>query len=136
MRLWRARSPNGTGWLNAAVPTSGDTANPRLVPGAQTTLAVVVTDAPCSKADLTKIAGMAHDGLARAIRPVHTPLDGDIVFALSTAQGTDAGQPTSPMAVGILGAIAAQALARAIVNAVRVATSLHGIPALRDIAHS
>ena len=130
-----ARRPDGTGWLNAAVPTSGDSANPQFFPGTQTTLAVVATDAPCSKADLAKIASMAHDGLARAIRPVHTPLDGDIVFALSTAQGADAGRPASPMAVGILGALAAQALARAIVNAVRAATSLHGIPALRNIVH-
>ncbi|MGH2515961.1 MAG: P1 family peptidase [Ktedonobacterales bacterium] len=134
-----ARRPDGNGWLNASGSAStGATQAPgasdaRLFPGAQTTLAVVATNAACSKADLAKIAGMAHDGLARAIRPVHTPFDGDIVFALSTADGPEAGQPASPMMVGMLGAAGATALARAVVNAVRAATSLHGIPALRDL---
>lgn len=135
-----ARRPDGAGWLNApTMEPSGSASDPRdarLFPGTQTTLAVVATNAACSKADLAKIAGMAHDGLARAIRPAHTPFDGDIIFALSTADGAAAGQPATPMMVGLLGATAAQALSRAIVNAVRTATSLHSIPAPRDIAHS
>jgi L-aminopeptidase/D-esterase-like protein len=134
-----ARHSDGAGWLNAPGAPPASASDPRdvgLFPGAQTTLAVVTTNAPCSKADLAKIASMAHDGLARAIRPAHTPFDGDIVFALSTADGPAAGQPATPMMVGLLGATAAQALSRAIVNAVRTATSLHGIPAPRDIAHS
>lgn len=132
-----ARRPDGAGWLNApSASTPASVSDPRdiqVFPGAQTTLAVVATNAPCAKADLAKIAGMAHDGLARAIRPVHTPLDGDIVFALSTAEGASAGQPASPMMVSLLGAAAATTLARAVVNAVRTATSLHGLPALRDL---
>ena len=131
-----ARRPDGNGWLNAPGAASAGVSDPRdarLFPGAQTTLAVVATNAPCAKADLAKIAGMAHDGLARAIRPVHTPFDGDIVFALSTASSPDAGQPVSPTAVGLLGAAAATVLSRAVVSAVRAATSLHGIPALRDV---
>ena len=132
-----ARRPDGAGWLNgtpeAPAASASDPRDARLFPGAQTTLAVVATSAPCSKADLAKIAGMAHDGLARAIRPAHTPFDGDIVFAFSTADDPVAGQPATPMMVGLLGATAAQALSRAIVNAVRAATSLHGIPALRDL---
>ena len=127
-----ARRPDGTGWLNvASAPTSSSDA--ALFPGAQTTLAVVATNASCSKADLAKIAAMAHDGLARAIRPVHTPFDGDIVFALSTAHGPEAGQPMPALAVGLTGAAAATVLSRAVVKAVHAATSLHGIPALRDL---
>ena len=128
-----ARRPDGAGWLNAPDASPADIRDAQLFPGAQTTLAVVVTNAPCAKADLAKIAGMAHDGLARAIRPVHTPFDGDIVFALSTADGPEAGQPASPVMVGLLGSIAAQALSRAVVNAVRAATSLHSIPAPHEL---
>lgn len=127
------RRPDNAGWLNAsaAAPTSAGDAS--LFPGTQTTLAVVATNAPCSKADLAKIAAMAHDGLARAIRPAHTPFDGDIVFALSMAHDATAGQPMPALAVGLTGAAAATVLSRAVVKAVRAATSLHGIPALRDL---
>lgn len=128
-----ARRPDGAGWLNASVAAPASAGDAMLFPGAQTTLAVVATNASCSKADLAKIAGMAHDGMARAIRPAHTPFDGDIVFALSTARDAEAGQPAPAMMVGLMGAAAATALSRAIVNAVRAATSLHGIPAIRDL---
>jgi L-aminopeptidase/D-esterase-like protein len=76
-----------------------------------TTLAVIATDARLSKAEVTKLAQMAQDGLARAIRPVHTPFDGDTVFALAT--GRRAGPP-----LAILGAIAADVLAHAIERSV------------------
>jgi L-aminopeptidase/D-esterase-like protein len=91
-----------------------------------TTLAVIATDARLSKAEATKLAQMAQDGLARAIRPVHTPFDGDTVFALAT------GQRTGP-ALAILGAIAADILAQAIERSVLEATSLGGLPAARDL---
>jgi L-aminopeptidase/D-esterase-like protein len=91
-----------------------------------TTLAVIATDVCLSKAEATKLAQMAQDGLARAIRPVHTPFDGDTVFALST--GRRAGPP-----LAILGAIAADVLAHAIERSVWEATSAGGLPVARDI---
>jgi L-aminopeptidase/D-esterase-like protein len=91
-----------------------------------TTLAVVATDARLSKAEATKLAQMAQDGLARAIRPAHTPFDGDTVFALATGR-----RPGPPLP--ILGAIAADVLARAIERGVLEATGMGGLPAARDM---
>jgi L-aminopeptidase/D-esterase-like protein len=88
-----------------------------------TTLAVVATTARLSKAETNKLAQMAQDGLARTIKPVHTPFDGDTVFALATGQ-----QPALPLAV--LGAVAADVVAQAIERSVRLATPLGGLPAL------
>jgi L-aminopeptidase/D-esterase-like protein len=90
-----------------------------------TTLAVVATNACLTKAGATKMAQMAHDGLARTIRPVHTMIDGDIVFALSLGdKKADA---------GLAGAVAADVLSEAVVRAARAAEKLHGIPAARDL---
>jgi L-aminopeptidase/D-esterase-like protein len=87
-----------------------------------TTLAVVATDAELTKAEATKLAQMAQDALARTIRPIHTPFDGDTVFALSTGR-----RPALPLVV--LGALAADVLARAIERAVLTATAMGGLPA-------
>ena len=73
----------------------------------------------------TRLATMAHDGLARSIDPVHTPTDGDTLFALATASASR----TLPLTV--LGALAAEVTARAVLNAVIHATELPGLPALR-----
>jgi L-aminopeptidase/D-esterase-like protein len=94
--------------------------------GENTTLAVVATDALLTKAEATKLAQMAQDALPRMIRPVHTPFDGDTVFALSTGQRT--GQH-----LAILGAIAADVLARAIARCVLTATRVGDLPAARDL---
>jgi L-aminopeptidase/D-esterase-like protein len=94
--------------------------------GQNTTIAVVATDALLSKAEASKLAQMAHDGLARTIRPVHTPFDGDTVFALATGQ-----RPGLPLAV--LGSIAADVLARAVERAVLEAVGAGGLPAARDL---
>nr|MBA3532045.1 P1 family peptidase [Ardenticatenales bacterium] len=91
-----------------------------------TTLAVVATDAPLSRAQLTMLASAAHDGMARAINPVHTMLDGDTVYALST--GTQSGGNLVAIA-----SVAAEVLSEAILRAVRAAESLHGVPAIRDL---
>ena len=77
---------------------------------------------------------MAHDGLALAIRPAHTPFDGDAIFALSTGHGDDPTPPAGAIMVSMVGALAAQTLARAVVKAARAATGLHGIPGLRDLS--
>jgi L-aminopeptidase/D-esterase-like protein len=131
-----ARNREGTGWLVAHQPSAAAERAAGPFPGGNTTIAVIATDAPWTKAELAKLAQMAHDGLALTIRPVHTPFDGDTVFALSTARavGAEPGSvPASPVALAMTGAAAATALARAIKGAVRAATTLHGIPALRDL---
>ncbi|NJO06784.1 MAG: P1 family peptidase [Chloroflexaceae bacterium] len=91
-----------------------------------TTLVVVATNADLSKAQTVKLAQMAQDGLARAIRPVHTPFDGDTVFALAT------GQHPAPHLM-ILGSVAADVVQHAIVRAVQTAQTMGGIPAMHDI---
>ncbi|TMC91432.1 MAG: P1 family peptidase [Chloroflexi bacterium] len=95
-----------------------------------TTIAVIATSANLPKGATNKVAQMAHDGIAQVIRPAHTMFDGDTVFAL--ALGT-ASQPkeaaTTASQVSMIGATAAATLARAILNAVRNARALHGVPA-------
>ena len=84
-----------------------------------TTIALVATDAALTKPQAKRLAVMAHDGLARAIYPAHTPLDGDIVFAASTGKRPLA----NPMhGLAELGTIAANVLARAVARAVYEAT--------------
>lgn len=130
-----ARSPMGIGWLasDAAASDIGESPSPVPFPGAHTTLAAIATDAPFSKAGLAKIAQMAHDGLARAIRPVHTPFDGDVVFAISTAPRPASKLEGDSRQIALVGALAADTLALAVLKAVRLATGLHGVPAVRDL---
>ena len=129
-----ARNPSGTGWLAASSDRRREADIALEFPGGNTTLAVIATTLPCSKSALAKIAQMAHDGLARAIRPVHTPMDGDTIFGLSLPERGDfSGPDATPVEAGMAGALAATTLARAVVRAIRAATSLHGIPALRDL---
>lgn len=104
-----------------------------LSPMESTTLVVVATNARLTKAQATKIAQMAHDGLARTIVPVHTPFDGDTVFVLGTGQWTDA---EGDVDVARLGALAAEATARAVLRAVRQAEGLPGLPSVSDLADS
>jgi L-aminopeptidase/D-esterase-like protein len=90
-------------------------------PLANTTLAVIATDAALTKAQAKRVAVMAQDGLARALYPVHTPLDGDVVFAASTGVKMLA-DPIHALAE--LGALAANVLARSVARAVYEATPL------------
>jgi L-aminopeptidase/D-esterase-like protein len=92
-----------------------------------TTIGVIATNARLTKAEATKVAQMAHDGFARAIVPVHTPMDGDTIFALATGTREGAGE------VGRIGALAAEAMSAAILRAVRAATGIPGYPAVRDL---
>jgi L-aminopeptidase/D-esterase-like protein len=87
-----------------------------------TVIGVVATNARFDKTQATKIAQMAHDGLARAIRPAHTMLDGDTIFALATGQ--------KKADVSIVGAYAAEVLAQAIVRAVQAAKPAGGLSAV------
>jgi len=91
-----------------------------LATGSNTVIGVVATNAKCNKAQATKIAQMAQDGLARVVRPSHTMLDGDTIFALATGQ--------RKADVSIVGTFAAEALAQAIVRAVKAAKPVGGLP--------
>jgi L-aminopeptidase/D-esterase-like protein len=99
-------------------------------PGENTTIGVVATNARLTKAQATKVAQMAHDGLARAIYPAHTPSDGDTLFALSL------GSFEGDLNLSVLGSLAADATAEAILSAVENATSAGGFEAVRDLSRS
>ncbi len=95
--------------------------------GQNTTIGVIATNAKLDKAQATKIAQMAQDGLARAVQPAHTPYDGDTLFALAT--GTWEGRPD----ILTIGETAAQVTAEAILRAVLSAESVAGYPAVKDL---
>ncbi len=99
--------------------------------GTNTTIAVVAVDADVSRVELKRIAVMASDGVARALRPAHTPFDGDLVFALSIA-GRPVPEPRSRHLMR-LGSIAADTLARAIARGVYEAASLGPMRSYRDL---
>jgi L-aminopeptidase/D-esterase-like protein len=90
-----------------------------------TVIGVVATNARLTKEETTKVAQMAHDGLARTVRPAHTMFDGDTIFALST--GELYGE------VNVIGAFAAEVFSQAILRAVQSATSAGGLPGLADL---
>jgi len=92
-----------------------------------TVIGVVVTDARLSKADAHRVADLAHSGIARAVRPAHSQLDGDALFALATG-AVDAG----PAAVDLVAALAADAVADAARRAVLLATGDALLPGLAD----
>lgn len=99
-------------------------------PRGNTTIAVVATNARLDKASAKRLAIMAQDGLARSIRPVHTPLDGDAVFAVATGKheiGDD------PLALAELGTLAADCLARAVARGVYHAATLGAARSWRDV---
>ncbi len=130
---WEAGDEFGGHGLPARVDEAALHPRSKLDPLASTTPCVVATDAALTKADAKRLAIMAHDGLARAVHPVHTPLDGDIVFVLATGKRPLA-DPVSDMM--LLGSAAARCLARAVARGVfeagrdgRGATTL---PAYRD----
>ena len=101
-----------------------ETANAELK---NTTIGVVATNAKLSKAQASRLAIMATDGLATAIRPAHPPSDGDTVFALATGK-FDLAIEAHPSLITLLGAMAARALGQAIVNGVQAAEGLVGVP--------
>jgi L-aminopeptidase/D-esterase-like protein len=96
--------------------------------GENTALGVVATNVALTKAEATRVARMAHDGFGQAIRPVHTPVDGDTIFALST------GSMTVPSPSLVVGVLAAEVVARAVVRAALTAASLPGLPCASDLA--
>ena len=119
-----SRSADGKMFIDARKALrAGQPAAPKI--GQNTTVGVVATNARLTKTEATKVAQMAHDGIARAVYPAHTMADGDTIFALAT--GRIDGDLTR------IGALAADAMAEAIVRGVRAAESIPGFPAARDI---
>jgi L-aminopeptidase/D-esterase-like protein len=93
--------------------------------GRHTVIGVVATNAALTKEEANQVAMMAHDGIARCVRPAHTMLDGDTLFALSTGRRR--------VDVNVLGAFAAEMVAESIGRAIRMAETAGGVPALRDL---
>ena len=122
------RTADGTGLADVrSLLRSGALAPPDLF-GRNTTIGVVATNAALTKAQANRVAQMAHDGLARAISPAHTMFDGDTIFALAT--GTRSGEPD----MLTIGALAADAVAEAVLRAVRAAKGIPGYPSAADLA--
>jgi L-aminopeptidase/D-esterase-like protein len=120
-----ARVPGGarTALRERLASPSGDGEVP-VPPGGSTTLGVVATNAALTKGEVHRVAVQAHDGMARAIFPVHTSFDGDTVFALAV--------PRVPAAMDLVAFLAEEALAAAIRAGVRAAGTVAGIPAASD----
>lgn len=106
-------------------------------PATNTTIGVVATDARLTPAEARRIAIMAQDGYARSVRPIHTPFDGDVVFALATGALDLPDDQPRPMMIAMLGALAADTLARAVARGVYEASALGDAPgdapAYRDV---
>jgi L-aminopeptidase/D-esterase-like protein len=122
------RTADGTGFADARQLIRRGALHRAPGGGENTTIGVVATNARLTKAQASKVAQMAHDGLARAISPVHTMSDGDTMFSLAT------GTLDQPADMLTIGALAAEVVAEAIVRAVRAATGVANFPAVRDLA--
>jgi L-aminopeptidase/D-esterase-like protein len=144
---WGAGS-DGPEWFGLRPLTSRQLARANALPPKSavlnTTLGVVATDAALDPAGCRRVAATAHDGLARAIRPVHSPLDGDALFVLATGRvsrgvDTPTNTPLSPAfppdlwLVDALCAAAAVCVERAVVDAIISARSIAGIPSYTDL---
>ncbi len=122
-----ARTPDGKRLLGTMNAILRGEPLPPLLGGTNTTIGVVATDAKLTKAECQKIAQMAHDGFARTINPAHTMSDGDTIFALAT------GKIEKPANVTLLGALAAEAMAQAVVRAIKAAQGLPGLPSANEL---
>lgn len=103
-----------------------------LAPKLNTTIGVVATDAPLTKAQAKRLALAGHDGIARAIRPAHMPMDGDTLFALATGEHTT-GAGVDDVGMSVLSATVANVVERAIVHAVLAAETAFGVHSWRDV---
>jgi L-aminopeptidase/D-esterase-like protein len=121
-----ARNPDGSiADVRKLLRAGAILASPR--PGENTSIAVVATNARLTKAEVTRVAMMADDGFAKAIVPSHTVGDGDTVFSLAT------GRWNGTVNLTVIGALAQEAVAEAIVRAVAKAESLPNLPAAREL---
>jgi L-aminopeptidase/D-esterase-like protein len=120
-----ARKADGSGFMDSmARIREGYRVRPD---GANTTIGVVATNVALDKSQATKVAQMAHDGLARTICPVHTPSDGDTIFAVAT--GAIAARANH----GAIGALGADVMAQAVLRAVMSARGIAGLPSYADL---
>jgi len=126
-----ARTADGQGLLDTQAALLAGERSTRPMPGTNTTIGVVGTNATLTKAQARRLAMSAHDGLARSIRPAHTTLDGDTLFALAT------GTQTAPADMMLLTVMAAEATALATLDAIRraraIETTLGMLPAAQDL---
>jgi len=113
-RIAGLRSGSTLAWMKKNQPRAATKSN--------TVIGVIATNAKLTKAETTKVAQMAQDGLAQSIRPAHTMYDGDTIFALSTGE--------KKADVSMVGAFAAEVMADAIIRAVKTAKSAGGLPGL------
>ncbi|GAB5491954.1 MAG: P1 family peptidase [Phototrophicaceae bacterium] len=111
----RDENGNYVGMLNALRQFAQNP--PPIDPSENTVIGAIATNAKLTKSQVTKVAQMAHDGIARAINPAHTMFDGDTIFALASGE--------IPADTTLIGAFAAEAMAQAIRNGIRHATTLH-----------
>lgn len=121
-----ARKPDGTGFRDSMAQIR-EGYQVELLTGTNTTIGVVATNAAFDKTQMTKIAQMAHDGLARTINPSHTLSDGDTIFAAAT------GAISARANHGAIGALAADVMAQAVLRAVKSARGLPGLPSWSDL---
>ncbi|NBO64402.1 MAG: peptidase S58 family protein [Acidobacteria bacterium] len=121
------RTPDGKRLLGSMAAIRQGEPLPALLGGSATTIGVVAVDAKLDKVGARRVAMMAHDGLARVINPVHTQYDGDTIFTLATGRLAGNASPT------LIGALAAEVVARAVIIAVRSATGRAGLPAAGEI---
>ncbi len=125
-----ARTPDGKRVLGSMAAVLRGEPLPPMFGGTSTTIGVVATDARLDKAQATKVAQMAHDGLARTINPLHTLYDGDTIFALATGRSAQTDRPAN---LTLVGALAAEAMSRAVLRAIMAARGLAGLPAASDL---
>jgi L-aminopeptidase/D-esterase-like protein len=121
-----ARKPDGSGFVDAMARIR-EGYSVRADAATNTTIGVVATNVALDKAQATKVAQMAHDGLARTIYPVHTPSDGDTIFAVATG--------AIPVRAnhGAIGALAAEVMAQAVLRAVIHARGIAGLPSYNEL---
>ena len=119
------RGVDGTGLGSTLMELIHDSEHPKNLFAGNTTLGIVVTNCAFRKTELGKIAGMTHNGYARAIRPVHTTADGDSIYAASVGNVTGD--------LNLVGTLGAYTMERAIVRAVQTAKSAYGFPGMEDL---
>jgi L-aminopeptidase/D-esterase-like protein len=123
------RNEDGATMVNSmALMTSPEFTGSEQPPSSNTTIGVVATNARLSKEQTNKLASVAHDGLAMAVRPAHTMSDGDTMFALAT------GALDQPANMNRLCAASALCVSRAILRGVQKADGIGGIPSVKEIA--
>ncbi|MGB6941934.1 MAG: P1 family peptidase [Bryobacteraceae bacterium] len=121
-----ARKPDGSGFMDSMARIRQGY-SVRADAATNTTIGVVATNVALDKTQATKVAQMAHDGLARTINPVHTPSDGDTIFAVAT------GSIATRANHGAIGALAAEVMAQAVLRAIMNARGIAGLPSYSDL---